>query len=484
MTTGEDGEASVEFTPPSAGTYRLVAESTDDEGRVARSARFLWVSGSDYTPWPARDNDVMELLADRDSYEVGDVAEVLVPAPFAGATGLVTIERGRVLSTEVRRFETNSEVLRISIEDRHIPNIFVGVVLYRPPTEDDPYPRYSVGYVELSISTAPRRLDVSIEPDRDQAIPGEKVQYEVQVTDSEGQGVEADVSVAVVDQAVLSLLDEVGRDGMDAFWYERALGVRTASSLAVSVDRRNEAYDEAVEGETGEGSTQDGQVVDAPTEMLESDASDSNAWRARATPDAGDPEPRTRSNFQNTAEWEQLTTDEEGRASFELTLPDNATTWRARARAVTAEPQVGEGESELLVTQPLLVRPALPRFLRVGDEIILRTLVRNGTSEARDVTVTIEVEWRRPRRRGRAFGAGRARRLGGLRVARPRHRSGHRHRHLQRHHHWLRRCGGAEHPRAPGRDARDDRDRRRRGGQPRHRVRLPARLRDHRQRLP
>ena len=53
---------------------------------------------------------------------------------------------------------------------------------------------------------------------------------------------------------------------------------------------------------------------------------------------------------------------------------------------------MGEGESELLVTQPLLVRPALPRFLRVGDAVTLRTLVRNGTDEARDVTVTIEVE--------------------------------------------------------------------------------------------
>ena len=399
VTTGENGEASVEFTPPSAGTYRLVAESTDDEGRLARSARFLWVSGSDYTPWPARDNDVMELLADRDSYEVGDVAEVLVPAPFAGATALVTIERGRVLSTEVRRFETNSEVLRISIEDAHIPNVFVGVVLYRPPTEDDPYPRYSVGYVELSISTAPRRLDVSIEPDRDQAIPGESVQYEVRVTDAEGEGVEADVSVAVVDQAVLSLLDESARDGMSAFWYERALGVRTASSLAVSVDRRNETYDEVAEGERGEGTRETASLTEESADEDMADdapAEDAPAVAFRAVSGISatgeSASPRVRSNFQNTAEWEQLTTDEEGRASFELTLPDNATTWRARARAVTAEPQVGEGESELLVTQPLLVRPALPRFLRVGDEVTLRTLVRNGTTEARDVEVTIEVE--------------------------------------------------------------------------------------------
>ena len=189
VTTDDTGEASFEFAPPTSGSYRLVAESTDDEGRVARSARFVWVSGRDHAPWPVRDDDIIELIADRDEYEVGDVAEVLVPAPFAGATALVTIERGRVLSSEVRTFETNSEVLRIPIEDAHIPNVFVGVVLYRAPTADDPYPRYLVGTVELSVSTAPRHLDVRVEPDRDAAAPGETVQYEVTVTDAEGVGV-------------------------------------------------------------------------------------------------------------------------------------------------------------------------------------------------------------------------------------------------------------------------------------------------------
>ncbi len=398
ITTNADGEASVEVTPPSAGTYRLLAESTDDEGRVARSDRFIWVSGSDHVPWPVREDNTFELIADRETYEVGDVAEVLVPAPFAGATGLVTVERGRVFSTEVRRFETNSEVLRIPIEDRHIPNIYVGVVLYRPPTEDDPYPRYDVGYVELSISTEPRRLDVRIQPDRNHATPGETVGYEVQVTDSDGNPVEADVSVAVVDQAVLSLRDEVGGDGMAAFWSERGLGVQTASSLAVSVDRWNESFRETEEGERGEGSA--GDVSTVALEMADDDTAEEAAAeeapgdsQSFARRESDGPEPAVRSNFQNTALWiGRLNTDANGRATFDLDLPDNATTWRARARAVTAGTLVGEGESELLVTQPLLVRHALPRLLRVGDEVILRTLVRNGTDEARDVTVTIEVE--------------------------------------------------------------------------------------------
>ena len=391
-TTNEAGEATVTFTPPKSGSYRLVAESLDEREREARSARFLWVSGSDYAPWPVRDDDIIELIADREEYEVGDVAEVLVPAPFAGATALVTIERGRVLSSEVHTFETNSEVLRIPIEDAHIPNIYVSVVLYRPPTADDPYARYLVGSLELPVSTAPRRLDVRIEPDREQALPGETVRYEVTVTDAEGRGVEADVAVAIVDKAVLALADEVGPDGMAAFWYERELGVRPASSLTVLVNRWNEMYREAEKGDEGRG----GDVAEKASPLGEASVYAVAAATAAPTAvedSASSADPRVRSDFQNTALWiGQLTTDEDGTASFELHLPDNATTWRALARAATAETQVGEGESELLVTQPLLVRPALPRFLRVGDSVTLRTLVRNGTDEARAVTVTVEVE--------------------------------------------------------------------------------------------
>ena len=362
VTTGADGEARITFTPTEAGLYRLVVESEDEEGRVARASRYLWASGRQWARWRVRTDDIVELVADRESYEVGDVAEVLVPAPFPGATALVTVERGRILSTEVRTFETNSEVLRIPIEDHHVPNVYVGVVLYRAPTDEDPIPRYNIGYIELPVSTASRELEVRIEPDRERASPGETVRYEVEVTDWLGRGVEAEVSVAIVDEAVLSLADEVGSDGMAAFWFQRALGVYTGSSLAVSVDRTNDV-------------------------IREPESEDELAGKGAGA------DPRVRSNFRHTALWiGQLTTDGNGRASFELNLPDNATTWRAQARAISGARQFGEATSELLVTQPLLVRPALPRFLRVGDEVTLRTLVRNGTTTARDVAVTLAAE--------------------------------------------------------------------------------------------
>ncbi len=73
-------------------------------------------------------------------------------------------------------------------------------------------------------------------------------------------------------------------------------------------------------------------------------------------------------------------------------MPDNLTTWRMDVRAVSGDILVGEGTNELVSTQPLLLRPALPRFLRVGDEVTLRTLVRNATKQTQNVSVTLEAD--------------------------------------------------------------------------------------------
>ena len=364
-TTGADAQAGVVYTPASTGTLRVVAVARDAQGREARSARFVWVSGSQTASWRIRNDDVIELIADRDAYEVGDTAEILVPAPFPGATALVTVERGKVITRRVVTFEGNSERIRVPILDGFVPNVFVGVVLYRAPTADDPVPRYNVGYVELPVSTDSRKLIVSVAPQAERAVPGETVRYDVTVTDTRGRGQKAELSVAIVDAAVLSLTEQVGPDGLRAFWFERGLGVLTASSLAVSVDRLNDVTREADVGLKGGGGDEGGVLGGA----------------------------RLRENFRNTALWEgQLVTDANGSASFDVMMPDNLTTWRAQARAVSGDTMVGEGTSELLVTQPLLLRPALPRFLRVGDATTLRLLVRNGTTRETSVDVVIEAD--------------------------------------------------------------------------------------------
>ena len=76
-----------------------------------------------------------------------------------------------------------------------------------------------------------------------------------------------------------------------------------------------------------------------------------------------------RSRFKSTAFFlASVVTDAEGRAVAAAKLPDNLTTFRVMAVAVTVGDRYGNWQSALLVTRPLLARPALPRFLRRNDE--------------------------------------------------------------------------------------------------------------------
>ena len=360
-TTGADGRATVQVSPSKPGTLRIVAEITDAQGRVNRSAAYLWVSGSGVASWQTTNDDTFKLIADKEQYQVGDTAEVLVPAPFAGATALITVERGKIITRTVRDLPTNSERLSIPIVDRSVPNVFVSVVLYRGPTAADPTPRFKVGYVQLSVSTDTRVLTVTATPDRAQAKPGDVVHYDIKVTDRNGKGVRAEVSVSVVDKAVLSLQEERGPDGLHAFWFQRGIGVMTASSMAISVDRWNDVVADMVQGGKGGSGAGSGALTD-----------------------------RARQDFRNSAYWNaQLTTADDGTASVDVTMPDNLTTWRMQVRAISGDTMVGEGTNELVSTQPLLLRSALPRFLRVGDAVDLRVLVRNATKATTSVKVTV-----------------------------------------------------------------------------------------------
>ena len=87
-----------------------------------------------------------------------------------------------------------------------------------------------------------------------------------------------------------------------------------------------------------------------------------------------------RQDFPDTAFWEATAvTNADGEATVPVTLPDNLTTWRMDARAVTEDTRVGQTTNDLVSTRPLLVRPQTPRFFVAGDQATLGTAVHNNT---------------------------------------------------------------------------------------------------------
>ena len=364
VTTDASGQAIASFTPDQGGTYRIVATGKDDKGNKVRSGTYMWVTSAQYVSWRQENNDRIQLVADKRSYAPGETASVLIPSPFQGnVIALVTVERGRILSRQVMQLKSNSDVLKLPITPDMAPNAFVSVVLAKGVDKTTPIAAFKVGYASFAVSTVQQELKVTISTDRDPLTshysPRDTVTYTIQATDYAGKPVQAELSLAAVDLAVLSLADPNAPPIVEGFYGKRGLGIRTSSTLVLSVDRLNLKLQTEVKGGGGGGEA------------------------------AGEFAPRQQ--FYDTAYWSATTrTDASGKAQVQVVLPDNLTTWRMTAKAVTADTLVGENKLDIISTKDLLIRPVTPRFFVVGDKSTLAAVVQNNTGQSLTVDVRLE----------------------------------------------------------------------------------------------
>lgn len=369
ITTGGDGTAVFRFTPAEPGEYKIEATARDKAGHTISSATYAWVSGKTYVPWRQENNDRIELIADKKSYQVGDTAQLLAASPYqTPVKALLTIERAGIFEHRVIEVKSNSEVIAVPIEPAYAPDVFASLILVKGMDETSPAPSFRMGMAELKVSVADKQMKVVLTPlcgdvpcsgaTTPRFGPRDTVAWEVQTLDAAGKPVQAETSLALVDKAILTLADDMAGTMMDRFYRERGLSVTTGATLIVNVDRLVAQLAEGGKGGGGGGG------------------------------DGGDL--TVRRDFPDTAYWNAaVKTGPDGKARVELALPDNLTTWSMDARAITADTQVGQVKAEVIATKDLLVRPVLPRFFVVGDKAEIAAIVHNNTQAEVEVEVKL-----------------------------------------------------------------------------------------------
>ncbi len=395
VTTDRLGEALASFVPEEGGAYHVVAEpaSPDRATEAVRTSLFIWVAGPDYVSWRRENHDRITLISDKDTYQVGETAEILIPSPFEPPHyALVTVEREGIRRHDVIRLDSNSTIYRLPIVAGDIPNIYVSVVLIQPRGDD--VAALKMGILPLTVDPAPRALDVTVEADRERAEPGEAVTYTITARTPDGRpATNAELSLDLVDKAVLSLKPRT-QDILSRLYAHRSLQVGTSSGLSISVNRYQHELAEELDIAQDDAALGRGAGADVVEEEL---AMEAPAPMATAMADvvkeveAAVPEGvEVRETFVDTAYWApRIVTDAQGRATVEITLPDNLTTWVARAVGLTAETIVGEGTAETVAAKPLLIRPVTPRFFVVDDRAQLAANVTNNTEAAIEAEVTL-----------------------------------------------------------------------------------------------
>ncbi len=349
--TGSGGNARVSFTPPEPGTYRLTLESGEAVTQV-----LVWVAGSGSAVWPRQTRNQISLTPDSSNYQPGEMAEIFFPNPFENnARALVTVERGQVMSAQVLEVEGAGHMLSIPITADSIPNIYISVMLFGE--NDTGNPDFRQGIINLPVAPISKTLNVDLSLDPIETRPGERVSATLKITDLEGNPVQGEFSISVVDKAVLALVAPNSPPILEAFYGEQPLSIQTSFSL------KSYATQMALTSmDNGRGGG--GDMMALPT---------------------------IREDFPDTAFWQaDVITGVDGTARLDISLPDTLTTWVVVARGLTEDYLVGEAEAEVLTQKELMIRPVTPRFLVDGDEVEMAAVVHNNTTESRDAFVSLQ----------------------------------------------------------------------------------------------
>jgi len=396
------------FETPNGGKYRIKATVTDEKGRTNYSQFDRWVSGGEIPPTRDLEQEQVTLIPDKEEYQPGDTARILVQSPFYPAEGLLTISRSGILYTEPFQMDESTTTLEIPIKESQIPNINVQVDLNGASarTNDEgekldnvpSRPAYASGNLVLQIPPTSRTLAVAIEPDASQLAPGERSSIVVTVKDQNGLPIpNAEITLIVVDDAILALTNYSLLDPITTFYSQRSADIAAAysranivlvdpstllnsSTQAMATQTVNKSLSEDLDMGRGGGEIEAAPMAAAPMEFSEAQEAPSS------TPIA------VRTDFNPLAIFSpQEKTNADGNVRVAFELPDNLT--RYRIMAIAADPggkMFGSSESNLTARLPLMVRPSMSRFLNFGDQFEIPVVLQNQTDE--DLTTEIVIE--------------------------------------------------------------------------------------------
>ncbi len=342
-----------EFDPKEPGRYVLVANAP---GSMPVSEEAI-VTGPGESQFPVTSDEQLKVVPVAESSTVGETAAFNVIAPSAGIAW-VTVETDRVLYSQTVRVPGNATRIQIPVRPEFSPNAFVSVYLLRPGGSKE-LPGEMFGFTPLRATDPSRELALEPATERTDYEPRESVKGSVTVTNAGKPVAGAEVTVYAVDDSILELGGWEIPSFAGNFFPDNPFNVVTCPALRG-----------LSKGIAPESLTQKGFVV--------GDGGGDEFGNVKFT----------RKDFKPLVFWKPaLVTGADGRVAFECQAPDNLSRFRVVALAQTDKNQFGAASDTFTVSKKLIIEPALPRFLREGDEIDLRAVARQRVAASEPLAV-------------------------------------------------------------------------------------------------
>ncbi|HEX4954482.1 MAG TPA: alpha-2-macroglobulin family protein [Thermoanaerobaculia bacterium] len=348
------GPLSVALPTPEAGVYLVEVEARDKLGRAQVVSVDLFVGGDEAVAWAKPGAGVFKVAADKKSYKPGETATLVLESPFQSARALAIVEAPEGVRYEWLEVAGGKATYQLPLSGGWTPRLPVHFLLMRgriAGTRPVPGNRTDLGKPAtlgatawLEIEPLDRRVEVKLAHPA-QALPGKEITVEITLSDPAGKPLAGEVTLWLVDQAVLALGREQRLDPLPDF-------LRDVRSYLVARDTRNLVF---------------GLLPFAP-EPGGDGGEEAKSLFDRQT---------VRKNFQPVPFYDPaIAIGPSGKASVKVQLPDNLTNFKLRAKAISGPDRFGFGTGHLEVRLPVIVQPALPRFVRPGDRFVASAVGR------------------------------------------------------------------------------------------------------------
>ncbi len=318
VTTDRNGKFSRSFTVDPKIFYHVDLSGVDEKGSTTTATAYIWSRGEYYYSNAYGGEGGAQNLA---LVDLNAVSNQTNPTYVPGDVVKLQVNRGNAIVSKdlVKKvlFMTSQRGLRnyavkdspsydFTFSESDVPIVYTRAVVFT-----------GVGFAELygpavSFDRTTRALTIDVVPDRTTYGPGDTAKVSVRVTDKDGNGQRARVNLSAVDEAIVALQGQRYDDPLSMLyrWVDEGVISTYASHKEALIDN--------VGAERGGG--------------------------------GGD-----RIDFRDNALYTEIETDASGNGTASYKLPDNLTSWRITAQAVTNDLKAGIQDSVVSVQKPLFV---------------------------------------------------------------------------------------------------------------------------------
>ncbi len=339
------------YTPQLSGEYEIRFKTQGSSNYVASSFYAYGYSYTNSTSFEVNKDGKVEIKFDKESYQVGENANILFTTPFNGRL-LVTVERDKVMKHFYLETKNKTANMQLNIEEAHLPNVFITATLIKPVSDGAIPLTVAHGFESLPVESNNSKLTLSIQA-VEKSESNQKQTITVRTNRAEA-GIQ--VTLAVVDEGILQLKNYQTPQPHDYFFQKRGLEVK-------AYDLYPQLFPEISIGSTSTGGG-DGELSNRANPMVNKRVKLVRFWSG------------------------VLQTNAAGEVSYSIDIPQFSGSLRIMALAYK-EGAFGAAAQNMKVADPMVVSTGLPRFLSPGDKLKVPVFVSNTTEQNSNAQIQI-----------------------------------------------------------------------------------------------